>query len=390
MAADDDDADDGVRFGQPLPPEDRLWRHPSEVATTLLRDDGGDPRSWGLALVAGLAGAVLATGVVAAFGGLGTRVVNQEVVERVALQPIGATPLASADLGATRIAEHMSAAIVRIEMDVDGAVTAGSGVVFRDDGYLVTSAHVVDGADELAVVLSDGRRLPAEVDELTDVALLKVDGNKLATAVLGTSQGLAIGQPVFAIGSSVGVSKASITTGVISAVGRRVDADDGDTLHDMLQIDAPVAPAAAGGALCDDRGAVVGLTTSVVDGDGQLGFAIPIDLVLWVAHDIIETGRARHVWIGVEGIDLDMVSAPLAGVDAGAHVRDVVEGGPAALAGLQADDVIVAIDGRPVASMSALVIALRGHRPGDSVAMDYVRSGNRHTLKITLAEHPRA
>jgi S1-C subfamily serine protease len=391
---DDDDADD-VGFGQPLPPEDRLWRHPSEfgaaaAAATPLRAAGADPgRLWGVALVAGLAGAVLATGVVAAQGGLGTRVVEHEVVERVAMPAKLSRPLAAGDRGVADVTADVSPAVVRVEVDVDGEQSSGSGVLFRDDGYVLTSGYVISDADNIAITLYDGRRLTATIvgiDKVTDVAVVKVDGERFPTAVLGSAIDLVIGEPVMALGCEAGSEiAATVTTGVVSALGRQVATDD-QPLHDMVQTDAPIARGISGGPLVDSSGAVIGITTAANESERQLGFAIPIDLAHRVAVDLISSGRAHHVWLGIAGHDLDLSSAKVAGVEMGALVNNVAAASPAALAGLKADDIIVAVDGHKVTSMSGVVIALRTHRPGDEVSIGYVRAGKWATMTVMLVE----
>jgi S1-C subfamily serine protease len=159
----------------------------------------------------------------------------------------------------------------------------------------------------------------------------------------------------------------------------------------MIQTDAPIAPGSSGGALLDNTGAVIGITTAIavteVGAEG-LGFATPIDLARSVADDIIETGSAHHVWLGIEGIDLDHATADELSVAGGARIHKVVDGSPAALAGLEEDDVIVSVEGEDVESMSALIVALRSHDPGDKVHIGYVRDGQRGTMVLELSERP--
>nr|MBA3304297.1 trypsin-like peptidase domain-containing protein [Acidimicrobiia bacterium] len=293
------------------------------------------------------------------------------------------------------IAEEVGPAIARI--DVEGETDAsGSGVLFRDDGYLLTNAHVVEGADRITAVLADASELEGEVvgaDRLTDIAVVKVDrGAPLPTAALGSAAGLRVGEVAIAIGSPLGLTGgSSVTTGVVSAVGREVESEDGSTLLDMVQTDAAISPGSSGGALLDGSGVVVGITTAIavseVGAEG-LGFATPIDIAQSVAEEIIESGRAVHVWLGVQGEDLDADSARDLGVDGGALVERVVDDSPAATAGIERGDVILAAGGEEVASMSALVIALRHRRPGDGIELDVVRDGARSTMAVTLEERP--
>jgi S1-C subfamily serine protease len=394
----DDDPDDDLSGSGPLlPPEDRLWRHPSELSlagpdpTGWLVDGPAPARPvWGVALGSGMVGALVAIAAVALFAdGAGTRIVQREVIERVAVTSVD-VGLTARPPGVVDIAARVSPAIARV--DVAGA-RSGSGVLFRDDGYLMTNAHVVEDGGDVIVVLADGEEHEGEVvglDHETDIAVVHVDGERLPTAVLGTAEGLQVGETAVAIGSPLGLRGGpSVTAGVVSALGRRVDRSDGEpALHDMIQTDAPIQPGSSGGALVDATGAVVGITTAIaiseVGAEG-LGFATPIDLARAVAEDIVATGEAHHVWIGVEGMDVD---AGDDGPDHGALVHRVLPGSPAAEVGLAEGDVIVAVAGRDVATMSALVVALRRQRPGDEVEVVYVRDGRPRTVTVTLEEKP--
>jgi S1-C subfamily serine protease len=399
MALDDDADDDVAGARPPLPPDDRLWRHPSE-----LRQHGQGPGAvipapasgptrpvtWAVALVAGLAGAALSTAAIALTGSLSPRIVEHEVVEKVAVTPVVSSPMVRGERGVVAVAERLSPAIVRLEVEGTGGTSTGSGVLFRDDGLLLTSAHVVADTTAIRVVLTDGRRLEGHllgVDALTDVALVDLDGTGFPVAVLGTSDGLEVGAPTIAIGSPLGlVGGPSVTTGVISAIDRRVQAAGGEPLHGMIQTDAPIAPGSSGGALVDANGAVIGITAAVADqAGGRFGFATPIDLAHRVADQLLRTGRMIHGWLGVEGADLGTEVARHLGVDGGALVQAVASDGPAAAAGLLVDDIITEVDGEPVHSTSALVLELRDHVPGDEIVVGYWR-GDRHAeARVTLA-----
>jgi S1-C subfamily serine protease len=248
------------------------------------------------------------------------------------------------------------------------------------------------------VSLADGSSYEARlvgIDQLTDIAVLRIgpakDGRPHPTAVLGTAADLAVGQPVVAIGSPLGLAGgSSVTTGVVSALGREVEAE-GASLVDMVQTDAAISPGSSGGALVDDTGAVIAITTAIgvsdVGAEG-LGFATPIDVARSVAEDIITTGRAVHVWLGVQGSDLDHRTAEDLGVEGGARVEDVVDGSPAAEAGVVPTDVIVAVEDEAIASMSSLVISLREREPGDEVSLDVVRDGDHREVVVGLVERP--
>ena len=400
MGLDDDADDDTVSAGPPLPPDDRLWRHPSE-----LREHGlgggpfalGPPASrqiaWSVAVVAGLAGAALSIGVIALTGSLSPRVIERAVVEKVAVTPVVSSPMVRGERGVVAVAERLSPAIVRLDVErTDGAGT-GSGVLYRDDGLVLTSAHVVVGTTSIDVVLTDGRHFDGHLvgsDPLTDVALVSIDGDHLPVAVLGTAEGLEVGAPTIAIGSPLGFDGGpSVTTGVISAIHRRIEPAEGEALHGMIQTDAPIAPGSSGGALVDASGAVIGIMTAVAnEAGGRFGFATPIDLARRVADQLLATGQMVHGWLGVEGTDLTSDQARGLGLPGGALVRDVAADSPAAAAGLSAHDVITELDGREVRSISSLVVELRRHGPGDEVVVGYWRAGRHATATVTLRERP--
>jgi S1-C subfamily serine protease len=393
----DDRADDGAWSVSPPPLDDRLWRHPSELRVPGLAPAAGRRSPAWLAVLAGVVGALVTLAALALLGHLGgdddraTPAVVREVARPVAAE--------RADPGGVvRIAEEVRPAIAKVRAEGTGSAASGSAVLYRDDGHLLTNAHVVEGADTIEVSLADGSTYDARLvgtDELTDIAVLRIgpaaDGEPHPTAVLGTAADLAVGQPVVAIGSPLGLAGgSSVTTGVISALGREVEAE-GTSLLDMVQTDAAISPGSSGGALVDASGAVIAIPTAIgvsdVGAEG-LGFATPIDVARSVAEDIITTGRAVHVWLGVQGSDLDPRTAGDLGVDGGARVEEVVDGSPAAEAGVVPTDVIVAVEDEAVASMSGLVLSLRERKPGDEVALDVVRAGDHHRVVVGLVERP--
>ncbi len=391
----DDDREATSAFRVPPAPDDRLWRHPTEVAPAASpHRRKATTASWSVVMVSSLAASVLTFGLVAASGAMDRDEAEPAVVREAA--PVVAPTGAAAVLEpVVQIAEDVSPAIVRIEVSGDRSGT-GSGVVFRDDGYLLTNSHVVDGAERIVVVLADGserRGTLVGADRLTDVAVVRMDGDgPFPVAVLGSAAWLRVGQSAVAIGSPLGlIGGSSVTTGVVSALGRSVPTPEGPPLLDMIQTDAAIAPGSSGGALLDGTGSVIGITTAIAVSDTGvegLGFATPIDIARSVADDIIATGQAVHVWLGIEGRDLDFTSAATRGLDGGAVVVEVVGDSPAAAAGLAIDDVIVAISGTPVPSMSALVIALREREPGERIDLEVVRQDDRSTIEVELASRP--
>ena len=408
MPFDDGDDDDAPVGGAPLPLEDRLWRHPSELGApqsgtataTPAPSESSSSKVWAVAVVAGLIGSALSLGVVAVSGRFSTDVIEKPVVERVAVRPIAelSSPSGKSGQGVIAIAKSVAPAIARVEVKGGGDDKVASAILVRTDGYLATNAHVVAQAKSVQVVLSDGTVLTAQVvgtDPMTDVAILKIERDQLPVAVLGTATDLESGEPAISIGSPLGPAGGpSVTVGVISGLGRRVKSSDGTDLRDMIQTDSPTATTSSGGALCDASGAVIGMTTAIATADdpaaNALGYAIPIEILRAAADDIIATGVAHHSWLGVEGADLDATDAKNMGLSGGAKVTNVVDNSPASIAGLQSNDVITSLDGARIASMSAFVVALRGHHPGDSITVEVMRDEKPVTMVITLGERTHA
>ncbi|MBA3654187.1 MAG: trypsin-like peptidase domain-containing protein [Actinobacteria bacterium] len=392
------DVGDGVGDDEPtagwISPDDRLWRHPSEVADVApRRSRRAEPRLWSVAVLAGLIASILTSAVIVAAGGFNKTVVRSSEI----LAPDTASPVAlsNASPQVELIAERIRPSIVQIDVDTAGGRASGSGVVFRTDGHILTSHHLVDGARSIKVETSEGQQVDAKLvggDKDTDIAVVKVEGVRGTAAPLGSAAKLKVGQIAVAIGEPLGLPGGpTVTVGVVSAVGRQVDRDGGSLL-DMIQTDAPIAPGSSGGALVDGAGSVIGITTAIavteVGAEG-LGFATPIDIARDVADQLITSGRVVHVWLGIEGEDLDHARAKAMKVPGGAVVKGVRGDSPAAHAGLTASDVIVGLQGRPVTSMAGLMIALRGLKPGQVVKLDVRRDGTKtRNMSATLVERP--
>lgn len=382
--------DDPGFYRSPLPPEDRLWRHPSELPPP----PASRPSRRSLWVVAGasaLGASLISTGLVILAGtllfGSNDTAVEREMVAR----PV--TTAVSDGEDVVRIAERVRPAIAQLKLDDR---RSGSGVIFRSDGHLLTNAHVVEGFTALTVVLGNGRELAGRVvgsDPDTDIAVVKIDGDTFPVVTMGTAADLDVGQKAIAVGSPLGLAGGpSVTVGVVSALHRNVRTRSGSrTMYDMVQTDASVAPGSSGGALLDTSGSVVGITTAVAVSEGGaegVGFAVPIDVARSVADQLMTSGRVVNVWIGIQGQDLDGATATEMDVEGGAMVADVKRHSPAELGGLAARDVIVAVDGRPIHSMGQLVVALRLQKPGSAVTLDVLRERRHHTMTVTVAERP--
>ena len=307
------------------------------------------------------------------------------------MTPVVSSPMLPGEQGVAALADKVGPAVVHLLVTTATGTTSASGVVFRDDGLLYTSAREVAGATGIAVLLADGRRFEGRLvgaDLPTDVAVVTIDARDLTVAVLGTSEDLEVGSPTLALGSGGRAGReSSIASGVVSALDRRLDVD-GESLHGLIQTDAPIEASWSGGPLVDARGAVIGITTDLGGDRSGFCFATPIDLVRRMGDELLAEGKVTHGWLGIEGVDLaDHEAAPM-GVRGGATVRKVMGGSPAALSGLAPDDVITEVGGQPVDSSSALVVAMRQHKPGDEVVVGYWRDGEHYETTVTVEPQP--
>jgi putative serine protease PepD len=287
---------------------------------------------------------------------------------------------------------------------------AGSGFVIDPRGYLLTNYHVVQGAETIEVVLGDRSRYPAKyigADQHNDVALLKIEPKTaLASLSLADSDNLQVGQEVLAIGNPFGFSS-TLTTGVISALGRTVQTGDNTYIDEAIQTDAAINRGNSGGPLLNSRGEVIGINTAIYTPSGTtagIGFAIPVNTAKEIAHDLITEGRVRRadlglmnvldVWPGLaqaidlptsQGVLIERVTPRGAAANSGLHGGDKV-----VLAGLQriiiGGDVIVAVNSQPVASQMDLNLALNHKHPGDVVKVTVYRGGQKMDLPVTLGE----
>ncbi|SCX38065.1 putative serine protease PepD [Klenkia marina] len=343
--------------------------------------------------------AVLALLFVAALGGTLSWYLGRTASE----QPLitADTRLSEVEPGITRepgsvagIAEQVSPAVVSIEVRVGESGATGSGVVVdADNGYIVTNNHVISGAAdvdgaEIRAIFSDGSGSAAQIvgrDPASDIAVLKVEKPGLVAAALATGTDVVVGDPVVAIGSPLGLS-GTVTSGIVSALDRPVrlsgEGSDTNAVISAIQTDAPINPGNSGGALVDATGAVIGINTAIASTSGGsvgLGFAIPVDKARDIAEQLISTGTAVHASLGVQARSVTD------GTRDGALVVNVEPGSPAAEAGIEEQDVIIAVDGAPVGSSEELQVAVDSKRPGDTVTVELVRGGSSSTqVQATL------
>lgn len=271
---------------------------------------------------------------------------------------------------------------------------AGSGVVIAPDGYILTNSHVVDQAARINVNLQDGREFPATVvgdDPHTDLALIRVPAGGLPTADLGDSSRLRVGQLVIAIGNPLGF-QATVTAGVISALGRTLRAQTGRLIASVLQTDAALNPGNSGGPLVDFRGEVVGINTAVIAGSQGISFAIPVNTAKWVASQVIREGRVRRAYLGIMAqtvpIDRRAVVATGAGAETAVRITDVQPGTAASRAGIQTGDFIIRAGDRTISSLDDLQLALSQHPVGDPLTVQVLRGGRRLDLVTVPSDLP--
>jgi serine protease DegQ len=275
------------------------------------------------------------------------------------------------------------------------ATSLGSGVIVAREGYVLTNQHVIEGADEIQLVLADGRRIAATVrgtDPETDLAVLKADATDLPAITLGAIAGVQVGDVVLAIGNPFGFGN-TVTLGIVSALGRsRLGIN---RYEDFIQTDAAINPGNSGGALVDTAGRLIGINSTIYSRSGGsqgIGFAIPVSIAKDVLAQIIEKGEVTRGWFGVEPQDVDAEIAKVLSLPhaEGVLIRGVQRGGPADRAGVQVGDVVVDIEGRPTRDTPALLTRIAELPPGSSAKVTIVRDAKPLTVEVTVGKRPRA
>jgi len=269
----------------------------------------------------------------------------------------------------------------------------GSGVIISSQGYILTNNHVIDGADEIQVLLDDGRSSRATVvgtDVDTDLAVLHVDIDNLPSIVIGDSSGLRVGDVALAIGNPFGVGQ-TVTFGIISATGR--DQLGINAYEEFLQTDAAINPGNSGGALVNARGELIGINSAIYSrtgGSQGIGFAIPINLAKGVMTQIIEQGYVVRGWLGIEAQDLtpDLAKTFGASTTRGVLIAGVLRDGPADKAGLLPGDIVTAINGKPVEDATAAMKRISQQVPGSEILLDGKREGQPFQGKVTVSQRP--
>src|SRR5882762_6696806 len=274
------------------------------------------------------------------------------------------------------------------------AASLGSGVIVSSSGYVLTNHHVVEAADEIEVALADGKRLLAKVvgsDPETDLAVLRLDAQNLPAISFGSSDALRVGDVVLAIGNPFGVGQ-TVTSGIVSALGRTGLGIS--TFENFVQTDAAINPGNSGGALVDAAGNLIGINTAIfsrTDGLKGIGFAIPVSTAKMVLEQIVRSGSVTRGWIGVE---VQEITPPLAesfklGGTQGALIRHVLRGGPADKAGVKPGDVLVEVQGKPVADPAGMLNLIAALAPGQPAKVRLKRQGQDVDATVTVGRRPK-
>ena len=270
----------------------------------------------------------------------------------------------------------------------------GSGVIVSADGYILTNNHVIEGADEIEVILNDSRQTRAKVigtDPDSDLAVLKIDLDRLPVIVLGNSNALQVGDQVLAIGNPFGVGQ-TVTSGIVSALGRNQLGIN--TFENFIQTDAAINPGNSGGALVDTNGNLLGINTAIYSRSGGsmgIGFAIPVSTAKMVLEGIVKDGQVTRGWIGVEPNELTPELAQTFGVQAehGIIITGVLQNGPAAQGGMKPGDVVTRVADQDVHNVPELLSLVAALPPGQSQAFDVQRTSGKTTLQIAPGVRPR-
>jgi putative serine protease PepD len=344
------------------------------------------------AVVGALVGSLVSAGVYAALddsGGSSAAPVASRVIVRPSDKIARTGDIAS-------ILQTDVPAVVAIVDDggPDSGGAAGTGFVISSDGVIVTNNHVVEGANRIQAVFSDGTSRRATVlgkNAASDLAVVKVDATDLPTIALGDSDQVQVGDDVVAIGNALALQGGlTVTRGIISGLHREVGTTSGESLEDVIQTDAAINPGNSGGPLVDSQGRVIGINTAIADPTSaqNVGFAIPISNAKTVIDQLRQGKQPAYLGVNSESVDQAKADGHDVSVAAGAYIVKVGPGTPASDAGVQTGDVIVELDGQAIASAPELGGVVRQHKPGDQVTLVVDRGAKKVTLTVTLGEAP--
>ncbi|WP_322767667.1 S1C family serine protease [Frankia sp. Cr1] len=382
--------------GQPAPPPPPRRRRLAAAAIAL-------------ALVcAGVGGGV---GALVAGGNDGTTVVSSAGLQR-GTSTAGTSPAASGTVSAA--AQTILPSVVTIAATSRNQASTGSGVIIRQDGYILTNNHVVTDAAQggsLKVTTQDGKDFTAKIvgtDPTSDLAVVKIDATGLKAATFGDSDALSVGELVVAVGSPLGLS-GTVTSGIVSAMHRPVrtgdtNVQDSNAVLDAIQTDAPINPGNSGGPLVNSKGELIGINSAIATvgsssggfgsqqeqqaGNIGVGFAIPSNYAQSIAGELISKGAAVHPYLGVNASTAGASQTDPNGDGSGATIQNLVGNGPAQQAGLQDGDVITKLGDRRITSVDGLIAAVRSQPIGSKVTITYTRGGQPHTAEVILTQQP--
>jgi len=273
------------------------------------------------------------------------------------------------------------------------ATSLGSGVIVSAEGYVLTNHHVVEGADDIQLVLNDGRRLTAHVrgtDPESDIAVLKADGDNLPAITFGAIERVQVGDTVLAIGNPFGFGN-TVTSGIVSALGRNHLGIN--RFEDFIQTDAAINPGNSGGALVDAAGNLIGINSTIFSQSGGslgIGFAIPVSIARSVLEQIIKDGEVTRGWLGIEPQDITAEIAQALFLESGGvAIRGIVRNGPADRAGIHVRDVVLEIDGKPTRDTPVLLARIAELPPGNAVKVKIWRDRRTVDVEVTVGKRPR-
>ena len=328
-------------------------------------------------------------------GAVGAGVALETSGDSAATTTQSAQPIARTTSGLSAVYNRVKNGVVEIQTKTGGQTDAfgnetpgggatGSGFVIDDAGHIVTNQHVVDGAQSVTVRFANGKEVDAQIvgtDPSTDIAVLDVDvpASELTPLNFASETSLAVGDSVIVIGSPFGL-EGTLTAGIVSALGREIRSPNGFTIENAVQTDAALNHGNSGGPVLDLQGRVVGVAAQIASesgGSDGIGYAIPGDTAQRVAAELIKSGRVEHAFLGVSLPD-----------DGAARLAEVSPGSPAANAGLQAGDVVTAVDGNSIETGDELRSAIDAKKPNDKITLTIKRNGKERTVQVTLGQRP--
>ena len=311
------------------------------------------------------------------------------------------------DTTITQVVQKVGPAVVTVTGTIPGQMTffgqasnatvSGSGVFISDQGYILTNNHVIEGASDITITLSDGTNEPVTVvgaDKYSDIAVLKTSGKVPASATLGNSDLLQPGVTVIAIGSPLGDYKNTVTEGVVSALNRSLDTGNGYTIDGLIQTDAAINQGNSGGPLVDLAGEVIGINSYLIQSSGTgsfvqgLGFSIPVNTAKAVAEQLIQNGSLARPYLGItfQVITPDVASAYNLPVQWGVYITQIQSGSPAAVANLRVGDIITSVGGVVLDQNHSYINTLFNFKPSDVVSIGYNRNGQSNEVNVTLGQ----